>query len=149
MTGFDVSMLQAVRLDGAKGDLSASKNLLWTHTRNTSYAPSPLVYGDFVYFLRRNSGVLSCLDRETGNVHYEGQRMRMRSVYSSPVGAAGRVYLTSREGVTKVIKLGASYEEIATNQLDDVFTASAAIVGDQIFLRGAENLYCIATIDRR
>ena len=149
MTGFDVSMLQAVRLEGAKGDLSASENLLWFHARNTSYAPSPLVYGDFIYFLRSNSGILSCLDRETGKVHYEGQRMRMRTVYSSPVGAAGRVYLTSREGVTKVISLGPEYDEIATNQLDDVFNASAAIVGDQIFLRGVENLYCIATTDGR
>ena len=48
----------------------------------------------------------------------------------------------------KVIKLGAEYEEIATNQLDDGFDASMAIVGDEIYLRGRENLYCIAETGR-
>ena len=137
-------MFQAVRLEDASGALEESENLLWTHTRNTSYAPSALVYDDFIYFLRSNNGILSCLDRETGAVHYEGQQLRMRTIYSSPVGAAGRVYITARNGVTKVIKLGAEYEEVATNQLDDGFDASMAIVGDEIYLRGRENLYCIA-----
>ncbi len=50
--------------------------------------------------------------------------------------------------MTKVIKLGAEYEEIATNQLDDGFDASMAIVGDEIYLRGRENLYCIAETGR-
>ncbi len=35
-------------------------------------------------------------------------------------------------------------EILATNQLDDRFDASAAIVGDELFLRGREHLYCIS-----
>ena len=46
--------------------------------------------------------------------------------------------------MTKVIKLGVQYEEIATNQLDDGFDASMAIAGDEIYLRGRKHLYCIA-----
>ena len=134
--------------DGAKGDLSSSKNLLWSHDRETSYVPSALIYGDFIYFISSNNGRLSCLDKMTGEVHYERQQLQMRTLYSSPVGAAGRVYLTSREGSTKVIKLGAEYEEIATNQLDDGFDATMAVIGDAIYLRGRENLYCIAETDR-
>ena len=149
MTGFNGYVLQAVRLDGAEGDLEGTENVVWTHDRDTSYTPSPLIYDDLLYFLRGNNGVLSCLDPKTGRVHYEGQRMRMRTVYSSPVGAAGRVYLTSRDGFTKVIKHGVEYEELATNQLDDGFDASAAIVGDEIYLRGKQNLYCIAETDRK
>ncbi|MFQ5505343.1 MAG: hypothetical protein ACE5F1_11170, partial [Planctomycetota bacterium] len=85
------------------------------------------------------------LDAETGEVHYEGQRLDgIRTIYSSPVGANGRVYLSSRTGTTKVIKLGPVYEELATNRLDDGFDASMAIVGDEIYLRGMRNLYCIA-----
>ena len=148
MSGFRSSNLQAVRLAGARGDLAQSDNLIWSHQRNTSYVPSPLIYGDYVYFLRLNSGVLSCLDAKTGKVYYEGQRLGMRSIYSSPVGVAGRVYLTSRSGVTKVFKLGPTFEEIATSQLDDGFDATAAIVGDEIYLRGMESLYCISETKR-
>ena len=144
MSGFRSSSLQAVRLDGAKGDLAGSESVLWNHTRNTSYVPNALVYDSLVYFLRLNSGVLSCLDARTGDVHYESQRLNMRSIYSSPVGAAGRVYLTSRTGVTKVLALGPQYKELATNELDDGFDATAAIAGDEIYLRGNTHLYCIA-----
>ncbi|GIT78142.1 MAG: hypothetical protein Ct9H300mP32_5240 [Verrucomicrobiota bacterium] len=36
-------------------------------------------------------------------------------------------------------------EVLATNELDEKFDCSPAVVGNQIFLRGKENLYCIAT----
>lgn len=149
MSGFRGNMLQAIRLSGARGDLEESDSLIWSHARNTSYVASALAYDDFIYFVRSYNGVLSCLDANTGEVHYEGKRLRgLRTVYSSPVGASGRVYLTSREGMTKVIKLGAEFEELATNQLDDGFDATPAIVGDEFYLRGKEFLYCIATSRR-
>jgi outer membrane protein assembly factor BamB len=144
MSGFRGNALQAIKLAGAKGDITDSAHVLWSYNRNTSYVPSALLYGDFLYFLRTNSGVLTCLDAETGEVQYEGQRLGIREVYSSPVGADGRVYVTSRDGITKVVRLGTEYEELATNQLDDGFDATAAIVGDEIYLRGRKSLYCIA-----
>ena len=91
---------------------------------------------------------LSCLDAATGKVHFEGAKMEgLRTIYSSPVGAGNRIYFTSRGGATKVIQAGETYEELATNQLDDEFDASPAIVGDVIYLRGWKYLYCIAEPD--
>ena len=49
----------------------------------------------------------------------------------------------AREGATVVVKLGPELEVLATNPLDDQFDSSMAIVGNEIFLRGKENLYCI------
>ena len=68
----------------------------------------------------------------------------MQNIYASPVGAADRIYFTSREGNTVVIKRGGELEILATNKLDDSFDASAAIVGNEFFLRGKEYLYCIS-----
>tara|TARA_R110002096_G_scaffold205718_3_gene391696 strand:- start:650 stop:2029 length:1380 start_codon:yes stop_codon:yes gene_type:complete len=145
MSGLRGSMLQAVKLSGAKGDISDSKNLLWSHTRQTSYVPSPLLYDGRLWFLRVGHGVLSCLDAKSGEVFYEGQRLAgLKTIYSSPVAAAGRVYLTSREGRTMVIKASDKFEELATNRLDDTFDASAIILGKEIYLRGRRSLYCIA-----
>jgi outer membrane protein assembly factor BamB len=109
--------------------------------------PSSLLYDDKIYFLSGNTAVLSCLDARSGDVHYARERMGVRGdVYSSPVAVAGRLYVTSRDGTTKVVKTGEEYDLLATNELDDGdgFDASMAIVGDEIYLRGPKHLYCIA-----
>ncbi len=144
MSGFRGNALQAIRLSGARGVLDGTDHVLWSHNQNTSYVPSALLYGERLYFLRSNNGVLSCLDAATGNVHYEGQRLGLRTVYASPVGAGGHVYLTSRDGKTVVVADGDEYRVVAENQLDDVFDASIAVVGDVLYLRGRQHLYCVA-----
>ena len=94
--------------------------------------------------LRGNYGVLSCLDARTGEVHYEGQKLPgVRSVYASPVGAANRVYVTDRDGTTMVISHEDKPQLLAINQLDEGVNASAAIVGNDLLLRGEKHLYCI------
>lgn len=145
MSGFRGAALQAIKLAGAKGDITDSDHMLWQHNRQTSYVPSALLYGKHIYFLRSNSAVLSCVDIETGEAAFEGQRLAgLRTIYSSPVGAGDKVYLPSREGFTKVFTAGATYEELATNELDDVFDASPIVIGDELYLRGHKSLYCIS-----
>lgn len=149
MTGYPESALQVVRLAGSKGDLTGSENVLWSHRRNTSYVSSPVLHGDYLYFIRLVNGVLSCLDARTGDVQYEAERLGVRTVISSLVAAADRLYVTSQAGVTKVIKMGPAFEELASNELADRFNASPAIAGDEIYLRGREFLYCIAELSKQ
>jgi hypothetical protein len=59
------------------------------------------------------------------------------------VAAAGRIYLTGRDGTVLVIKQSDRLEILATNRLPDPIDASPAIVGKQILLRGKEYLYCL------
>jgi hypothetical protein len=68
------------------------------------------------------------------------------NIYSSPVAAAGRVYITDRDGVTLVIKHddNKNPDVLAVNRLGDTFNASAALAGREMFLRGEKVLYCIA-----
>ena len=54
------------------------------------------------------------------------------------------MYITDRYGLTLVIEHDDSPEVLARNQLDDDFSASAAGVGGEIFLRGEKYLYCLA-----
>jgi outer membrane protein assembly factor BamB len=144
MSGFRGAELLAIRL-GSKGDLMGTDAIVWSHQKNTPYVPSPLLYGDRLYFSSGNSGVLSCFNAKTGKPHYEGQRIgALSGVYASPVGAADRVYLPGRDGTVVVIKNADTYEELATNTLDERFDASPAIAGKELFLRGIEHLYCLA-----
>ncbi|MCH9649720.1 MAG: PQQ-like beta-propeller repeat protein [Deltaproteobacteria bacterium] len=149
MSGFRGNALQAIQLANAKGDLGDSEAapgaLLWTYDRDTPYVPSPLLYDDKLYFLKSNSNVLSVLSSDTGEVLYGPQRLEgIDGIYSSPVGAGGRVYVVGRNGKTLVLRHGPKLEILATNQLDDSFDSSPAISGEEIFLRGGQNLYLIA-----
>jgi outer membrane protein assembly factor BamB len=143
--GFRGSALFAIRLAGAQGDLSNSAAVVWKYNQDTPYVPSPLLYDGKLYFLKVNSGILSCFNAKTGEPHYSRQRLEsIANIYASPVGAAGRVYLLSRDGVTMVINNSESFEVLATNKLEDNTDASPALVDSEIYLRGKKFLYCIA-----
>ena len=144
MSGFRGATLQAIRLEG-KGDLTASSAVAWSHNKSTPYVPSPLLYGNLLYFWSGNAALLSAFDTTTGKAAFEAERLDgLNGVYASPLGAADRLYLVGRDGTTAVARRGTTLEILARNRLDDGFDASPAAVGKQLFLRGRGNLYCIA-----
>ena len=143
ISGFRGASLLAIPL-GKTGDLTES-GVAWKHGKSTPYVPSPLLAGSRLYFHSGNNPMLSCFDAKTGKPHYEATRMEgATGVYASPVSAAGRIYLTGRNGAVQVIKDSDTFESISVNKLDEQFDASPAICGKEIFLRGHEYLYCIA-----
>ena len=145
MSGFRGNSLKAIRLSEAKGDITGTPAVAWTLDRDTPYVPSPLLYGNILYFLKSNNGLLSAVDAQTGKAHYSAVRLEaVPNMFSSPVGAAGRVYFAGREGKTLVIKHGPTLEIVAVNELADGFDASPALVDNEMFLRGYKFLYCIA-----
>ena len=142
MSGYRGSALFALPLD-QRGDLTDTDKIAWTFPRDTPYVPSALLYDDRLYFTKENNGILTCLEASTGKVVFGPQRMpEIASTYASPVAAAGRIYITSRDGTTLVIRHADKYEVLATNILKDPIDASPAIVGKDIFLRGQKHLYC-------
>jgi outer membrane protein assembly factor BamB len=144
-SGFRGNSLKAIRLAGATGDITGTSNVVWTLDRDTPYVPSPLLYGDVLYILKTNNGLLSAFDATTGKPHYQVQRLeKAPNVFASPVGAAQRVYIPGRDGTTVVIKHGPSFEILAENTLDDGFDASPAVVDRDIYMRGYRYLYRIS-----
>ncbi len=145
MSGFRGSDLQAIHLAAATGDITDSEAVVWRHNRNTPYVPSPLLYKNTIYFLSSNKGILSALYTETGESFYGPERLDgVSGVYASIVGAADRVYIAGRNGTVNVLQHGSEFKILAKNKLDDSFNASPAIVGSELYLRGAQYLYCIA-----
>ena len=143
-SGYRGNNLQAIRLADARGDIAGTGAIVWQLDRDTPYVPSPLLYDDALYLLKSNDGILSAFDPATGEPHYALQRLQgIPNVFASPVGAAGRVYITGRDGATLVIRQGPGYEVLAVNQLDDGFDASPALVDDELYLRGHRYLYKI------
>ena len=144
-SSYDKRALVAIRLDGAKGDITDTDQVVWSRFRGTPYVPSPLLYDGSLYFLAHYQGILSRLDAKTGEDRPGTFRLSgIGNVYASPVGAADRVYITDLDGATLVISHGDIPRTLALNHLDDSFSASAAIVDRELFLHGSRNLYCIA-----
>jgi outer membrane protein assembly factor BamB len=136
----------AIRLAGAKGDITGTDHVAWKLNRMTPYVSSPLLYDDTLYFLRHNQNILSRLEPATGN--QRGEPIRLEGInnfiFASPVGAAGRIYVTSRDGVTVVLSHDSANTTLAVNRLADSFSASPALVDRELYLRGERFLYCVA-----
>jgi outer membrane protein assembly factor BamB len=144
-SSYDTRAMLAIKLDGAKGDITGTEQVVWSRTRGTPYVPSPLLYDGTIYNLQHYQGTMVRIVAKTGKDYGDAFRLEaIKHVYASPVGAAGRVYVTSRDGVTQVMSHEESPKMLATNRLDDTISASAALVGKEMFLRGERYLYCIA-----
>jgi len=145
---YEKQTLLAIRLTGAKGELAGTQQIAWQKNRSTPYVPSPLLYDGWLYYLRHYQGVLSRVNAKTGDEPSGPFRLgSVFNIYSSPVAAAGRIYVTDRNGKTLVMSNDAEPKALTLNKLDDRFSASAALVGDAIFLRGEKFLYCIGEKD--
>ena len=137
--------MQAIRLDGAKGDISGTDAVLWSIDENTPYVASPLLYGDRLFMTKSRNAILSCYDPATGETLYGPQRLDgMGHVYSSLVGVDDQIYISDLDGTTMVVKNSGQFEPLATNVLDEGTAASLIVAGDVIYLRGYQHLYCIS-----
>jgi outer membrane protein assembly factor BamB len=143
-SGFKGNALLAIRL-GREGDLTGTDAIAWSYNRSTPYVPSPLLTGDKLVFFAGNNATLSILDAKSGKVHVDAERIEvLQGVYASPVAATGRIYLVGRNGAAAVIADDTKLNVLAQNKLDDAFDASPALAGNDLILRGRQNLYCLA-----
>ena len=95
--------------------------------------------------MRHYQGILTRLEAKTGEEPTGPFRLdQMFDIYASPIGAAGRLYITDRNGMTLVLQHGEIPRFLANNRLEDRFSASAAVAGNALFLRGEKSLYCLA-----
>jgi outer membrane protein assembly factor BamB len=144
-SSYEFQSMFAIRLEGASGDLTGTTAVTWKIDRHTPYVPSPLLYQGKLFFIRHLQAFLSCLEAKTGTPIFGPRRLPgFQMIYSSPVGAGGKVYVMSRNGVMLVIKSDGDYALVAANQLEDSFSASPAIIADELFLRGERHLYCVS-----
>jgi outer membrane protein assembly factor BamB len=143
MSGFRNPNLMAIRL-GRTGDLTGTDAVVWENTRGNSYTPSPVLHDGILYMLT-DSGLLSALDVKTGKPHYLQQRLpKPYQFKASPVAANGKLYLATEADDVVVVRMGPTFEVLATNTLrDQTFISTPAIVDGEIYLRGQNTLFAI------
>jgi outer membrane protein assembly factor BamB len=143
-SGFPSKVITAIKLGGS-GALDGTDKIAWRYNKGTSYVPSPILYGDYVY-LMSDGGILTCLNAKTGEVVYEGGRVPVATKFygASPVAFDGKILLTSDDGDTFVIKAGPQHEVLGTNSIGEPCRTSIAIAEGKLFIRGEKHLFCIS-----
>jgi outer membrane protein assembly factor BamB len=134
-----VKPLLAIR-GGGRGDITQTHKL-WSFA-NGPDVPTPVTDGKYFYIVD-DRGVMWCLDAKSGQAIWGPQRIKSGTYSSSPVLADGKIYITNEDGLTTVIKAGATFEVLAENDLNDYCLSSPAISDGQIFIRTTQHLYCI------
>ena len=125
----------------ASGDITlkdgetANAYIAWSQTREGAYMQTPLVYGEYLYNCRDN-GVLSVYEAKTGKRMYQQRMADGKTGFSaSPVAADQKVYFTSEDGDVRVVRAGATFEELATNSLNEVCMATPAVSEGVLYFR--------------
>lgn len=135
---------------GASGDISlaegqaSNQGVEWVNPNGGIAMSSPLLYQNCVYAFERRTGMVSCYDAKTGDVHYYRKHLKKaREFWSSPWAYNGEVYCIDGKGITHVLKVGPLFNEVRQNVLDDQIWATPAITEDSIIIRGIEYIYAV------
>ncbi|MEO0416565.1 MAG: PQQ-binding-like beta-propeller repeat protein, partial [Verrucomicrobiota bacterium] len=125
----------AIKL-GGKGDVTDS-HVLWRADGVTSSFGSPLVVGDFVFFVNR-AGVIQALNRGDGKLVWQSRLPA--STWASAINAHGVVYAFCKDGQSMVLKPNAEGpNEVSINTLslggekDRIY--GVAVSGNQFIVR--------------
>lgn len=123
-----------------EGDGSAKGKLVYDVTKSVPLVPSFVVKDDLL-FLWTDSGVVTCLDASTGEVHW---RERVGGdFYSSPLWIEGRLYGISKRGEVVVLAASEEFAELGRVDLDEKTFATPAVVDGVMYLRTQTRLFSL------
>ena len=142
------SPIYAIRAD-ATGDTSledgerSSDDIAWSRRGGGSYLPTTVVYRGVLYVCRDN-GTLSAYDAASGERLYQKRLGTGGSGFTaSAVAGDGKVFFTSEEGETHVVRAGREFELVAVNDLGEVVLATPAISEGTIFFRSRHHIIAV------
>jgi outer membrane protein assembly factor BamB len=114
---------------------------VWADNTFTPDASSPVANEKFL-FIATGSGDVACYNSEKGDTlwsHYFGEPF-----YSSPIIADDHVYLLDRAGVMHVVDASGEFRQVSESPIGERTDCTPAFSEKAIYIRTAENLYCIS-----
>lgn len=113
----------------------------WTYGKATPDSSTPVCYQDSVY-LCSDQGIATCLDLETGALHWQ-QRLAQGPYHASVVAGDGKIYFLSTEGTCTVMAAGKEAKILSENKLPGTFYATPAISDGVVYLRSYDKLWAL------
>jgi outer membrane protein assembly factor BamB len=129
---------------GGRGDVTKTHREWWGRRRNPQRIGSPVVVDNRICLVTE-SGEPQSIEVETGTQLWESKERMLGRTYGSMVAADGKLYATSTDGVTLVLKAGPKLEVIARNAIGEPVYASPAVADGRIYLRSHKHLWCIGS----
>ncbi len=121
--------------------------ILWEFDEAAPDVSTPLLYQNRLYTLDgiRRGKTLTCMDPKTANKFWQGEIGGDGPWRASLTAGDGKLYCVNEAGKIVVIKAGGDQLEILfETKLDETpIHSSIAIADGKLFIRTAENLYCI------
>ena len=125
---------------GGTGNVTTT-HVAWKFRKSAPTRPSSMAVGEHIYLVS-DTGVLSCIELETGQSAWQERRSGRHS--ASPVESSGRLYWCDEDGTTLVTAANPQrFELVAENQLDTGCMASPAVIGNDLLIRTKTHLYRI------
>ncbi|MEO8028125.1 MAG: PQQ-binding-like beta-propeller repeat protein [Bryobacteraceae bacterium] len=130
--------LMAIRPEG-EGDIS-EKAVVWRERRGIPEVPAPMFYRGRAYMVA-NGGVLTAVDAKTGKLLFRGRVNAPGAYYASPVAGAGKIFVSSSEGVITVLSDGPEMKILSSNDLGERIYGTPALVDAHIYVRTSKALW--------
>lgn len=134
----EYALASAITVSGTAEEIQTE--IIWEYDNALPEVSSPVGDGERFY-ITTSFGDVVCLDAKTG------EELWLEEVSygfnSSPILVGDRIYVLDNEGTMYIIRASSEYELIASPALGETTVATPAFLDGRIYLRTAENLYCI------
>jgi outer membrane protein assembly factor BamB len=129
--------------DGGKG-LVTETHLAWKFKEFPSDCVTPLYYQKRLFVLDGDRQMITCLEPKTGEKVWQGT-LGVREIFrASPTGTDGKIYCVSENGTAVVLEAGDQFKVVSTIPMgESPVRSSIAAAQGHLFIRTAQNLYCI------
>ncbi|MCH2207045.1 MAG: PQQ-binding-like beta-propeller repeat protein [Lentisphaerales bacterium] len=138
-TGSAKANLHGLKLSpDTKGDVTDKP--VWSQRRASRYCMP--VYKDGYIYQITHDGNVSCIDVKTGETKWK--EALVRSFMASPILVGDKVYIFDTFGESFVFEASSkSFNKLASNHIDDDFSACVAVADGSLYLRGKKFFYKI------
>ncbi len=132
-------------IDGTENGKLALDEAEWKFEKNPTDVCTPAFYQGYLYVYDGDRYVMTCMKPETGEVIWSGELGGNKVYRSSPTIGDDKIYCMNEDGLIVVLDAkGDEYKELSRIEMGEGPCRSAiAIADDQLFIRTAENLYCV------
>jgi len=137
----------AVRPGGT--DEVTETHVAWKTPKGSSFVPSPLLLGDYLYTINDMVSVLTCHHAKSGKLIGQLRlgEARREGFSASPVAVGDKVFFTNDAGETFVLNPAPDFKILHVNRLGEQTLASPALVDGMWYFRTQNHLICIGTAD--
>ena len=120
---------------------------LWQSNKLAPGTSSPLVEEGRVYCIN-GSGVLACADAKSGQITWQlrlqvqlGDKTSRGVFTSTPVAAAGHLYIFNEDGVALVVKGGEAGQIVSSHDFGEIILCTPAIADGALYVRSDKHLW--------